>query len=92
MFRFPDSVTFDTAPAALEQAAQALAQPQPMFDLGGCRQFDSSLLAVLLELSRRAAARGLRCAFQQPAPNLRKLAHLYGVDAMLFDVSADTAA
>ncbi len=94
MHRCPDSVTIDTAAAALDAAGAGLAQPQPQpaFDLGGCRRFDSSLLAVLLELSRQAAAQGRRCAFQQPAPNLRKLAHLYGVDAMLFDESADTAA
>ncbi|MGE0804586.1 MAG: lipid asymmetry maintenance protein MlaB [Burkholderiaceae bacterium] len=85
MHRFPDSVTSDTAEATLAAAAAGLAQPQPVFDLGSCRRFDSSLLAVLLELSRRAAAQGRRCAFQQPAPNLRKLAQLYGVDAMLFD-------
>jgi len=44
--------------------------------------FDSAALAVLAAL-RRDAGGPLR--FANPPANLRKLAALYGVDALLFD-------
>ena len=53
-------------------------------DLADCKIYDSSLLAVLLELTRQAAAAGARCRVHRAPPNLRKLASLYGADALLF--------
>ena len=53
-------------------------------DLAGCGAFDSSLLAVLLELARHARAAGAPCRVLSPPDNLRKLAALYGVDELLF--------
>ena len=53
-------------------------------DLGGCVRFDSSLLSVLLELARHAAAAGATCRLHQVPSNLGKLAALYGADDLLF--------
>lgn len=82
--RLPDEVRVDSATAALQAAIAALEAGQRRFDLSACERFDSSLLAVLLELARRAAALGGSTAFVAPTHNLRKLAALYGVDEMLF--------
>lgn len=82
--RFPAEVRFANACAVLEQVAAGLAVPAPAFDLSDCQRFDSSLIALLLELSRRAAAEERACVFVQPSSNLRKLAGLYGVEALLF--------
>ena len=84
----PRNVTFQSAPEALAAAAEALGRGEARFDLGGCAEFDSSLIGVLLELSRRAQAAGLRAVFDAPPANLRKLAGLYGVDALLFGEEA----
>lgn len=56
-------------------------------DLAGCTTFDSSLLAVLLELRRQASAVGARCRVHHAPVNLRTLAALYGADALLFSSS-----
>ena len=79
----PSSVTCANAPEVLRALSSAAALS---LDLAPCQSFDSSLIAVLLELRRRAAqaaAEPLRVL--NPPPNLRKLAALYGVDGILFD-------
>lgn len=88
VLRMPAQVTFQTAPSALEAALAALKAGGREIDLTDCSDFDSSLIAVLLELSRRAGAvspsappLGLR----NVPPNLRKLAALYGVEEILFE-------
>ncbi|MCO5109131.1 MAG: STAS domain-containing protein [Burkholderiaceae bacterium] len=80
----PAEATFPGASAVLEQALPGLEAARPLYDLSACRHFDSSLIAVLLELSRRASTAGRRCAFVGAPANLRKLAGLYGVEALLF--------
>lgn len=57
-------------------------------DLAGLTVFDSAALAVLAALRREAAG---PLHFANPPANLRKLAALYGVDALLFG-SADGCA
>ncbi len=84
----PAEVAFAGARAALEQALPGLDSERPRFDLSACRRFDSSLVGVLLELSRRASARGRRCEFVGASPNLRKLCGLYGVEGLLFDTGS----
>ena len=82
--RLPARVTFETAPAVLESASAALGAGGGEIDLADCTDFDSSLIAVLLELSRRAgAAAPLRV--RNAPPNLRKLSNLYGVEELLFE-------
>ena len=86
MHSFPPQVDFANAAAVLGQAAETTAagQDERVYDLSACVRFDSSLLAVLLELTRRAAADGAGCRFEGAAPNLLKLADLYGVGPLLF--------
>lgn len=83
-YRFPGQVRFDDAQSVLEAAHAAFRAPQPRFDVSRCESFDSSLIAVLLELARQARALGRRCEFVGASANLRKLAGLYGVDGLLF--------
>jgi phospholipid transport system transporter-binding protein len=83
--RLAGPVTFATAPGVLAAAAPALARGARDVDLAGCGEFDSSLIAVLLELRRRAAGTGRGCAIRNAPANLRKLAELYGVDGILLD-------
>jgi ABC-type transporter Mla MlaB component len=78
---FPPEITLDTAPEALE-AARALLRERPAdLDLAPLARFDSAAVAVLVAL-RREGGSALR--LRNPPPNLRKLAALYGVDAVLF--------
>ncbi|MEN9314836.1 MAG: hypothetical protein RIS35_1229 [Pseudomonadota bacterium] len=84
--RLPRSVTFRTAVAVLDAMQPAIVSGAREFDLAECEEFDSSLVAVLLELFRRATqAGGAGCRVTNPPANLRKLASLYGVDGILFD-------
>ena len=86
MHSFPPQVDFANAAAVLGQAAEATAdgQGERVYDLSACVRFDSSLLAVLLELTRRATAEGTGCRFEGADPNLLRLADLYGVGPLLF--------
>lgn len=80
----PSRVLFDDAPQALEDLWRALqGREAAALDLAGCREFDSSLIGVLLELERRAAAAGTTLSLRNPSANLRKLAGLYGVEELL---------
>lgn len=87
---FPAEIRLANAVAALAQARAALgsttgsttASTLASIDLAGLTVFDSAALAVLAAL-RRDLGGSLR--FANPPANLRKLAALYGVDALLFD-------
>ena len=81
----PERITFETAPGVLQQFARTLGAGGAEIDLSACREFDSSLIGVLLELSRRASATGRKVRYRNPSANLRKLAKLYGVEGLLFD-------
>lgn len=90
-WRFPAEVRFGNARETVEAASPAIEAAAPRFDLSQCERFDSSLIAVLLELERRAAARGRRCRFESPSENLLKLAALYNVDELLFERALESA-
>ena len=79
----PERVEFDNAPEVLEALWGSLGKGQVEVDLGACVDFDSSLVGVMLEMLRRAAARGQALRFVNPDANLRKLAGLYGVQEIL---------
>lgn len=89
VLRLPAQVTLQTAPAVLEAASAALSAGGREVDLSDCADFDSSLIAVLLELSRRAGAGSSAGAaplrLRNVPSNLRKLATLYGVEELLFE-------
>jgi ABC-type transporter Mla MlaB component len=79
---FPGEIRLTNAVAALAQARTALGLATASIDLAGLTVFDSSALAVLAALRREA---GGTLHFANPHANLRQLAALYGVDALLFD-------
>ena len=81
--RAPARVAFDTAPEVLEALWSEFEGPAVELDLGGCVEFDSSLVGVMLELLRRAGGRGQSLRFGNPNANLRKLARLYGAEELL---------
>lgn len=103
MIALPAQVTFEHASSVMEDASravQAALRPSAAgatapavldIDLAACGEFDSSLLAVLLQLCREATAGGARCRLLNVPAKLRQLALLYGVDALLFASSGSPA-
>ncbi len=78
-----EEVTVQRIPALLQEALQVLSPlPRPWrVDAGGLQRFDSSCLALLMELRRRAGSGGLELLH---APErLRTLAQAYGVGFVL---------
>ena len=68
---------------SLRPQVTAFAAPQVPVDASAVKVFDSSALAVLLELRRQALALDRRFAVQGLVPKLRQLAGVYGVSALL---------
>lgn len=68
---------------ALVQAASAQAGPAVVLQAGALERFDSSALAVLLEVRRAALGANRTFAVQAMPRRLRDLAGLYGVDVLL---------
>ena len=80
---FTGMLTFADA-AAVFEAAQGLALPGTgSVDLSGLEQADSSALAVMLALKRRAVLEGAKVTFASIPPGLTALAHVYGVEELL---------
>lgn len=72
--------------AAVDLGSRIAAAPAGdllVLDAGALGQFDSSALAVLLELQRRAAAAGRRLRIERVPVRLVALAGLYGVAGVL---------
>ena len=85
MLKLPAELTHREATACLAAlSAQLAAQPGPVVvDAAELTRFDSSALAVLLELRRQALALDRRFAVRGLVPKLRQLAGVYGVSALL---------
>ena len=80
---FQGALTFDNA-AAVVEAASALELPMSgRVDLSGLGSVDSSALAVLFALKRRASADRRELVFEAVPPGLASLARVYGVDQLL---------
>lgn len=82
----PERLTLGEAVATLSRLDGLLAdQPgaQVVLDAGSLREFDSSALAVLLELRRRLQARGKALRVEGWPRRLQDLATLYGVHGLL---------
>ena len=73
----------DTVWPALQKAGPAVGAPIQL-DLAPLTQFDSSAVAALVALSRRAFSQSVALRYLNVPANLRKLAALYGVDGVLF--------
>jgi phospholipid transport system transporter-binding protein len=77
------TLTFADA-AAVFAASRALPLPATgIVDLAGLAHADSSALAVMLAVKRRAAAEGSRLEFVSVPPGIGALAHVYGVEELL---------
>ncbi len=85
MLSLPVKLTHDHARACLEQLTQNLRAeaPQVVVDAASLQHFDSSALAVLLELRRECARLGKRFAVQAMPQRLSDLARLYGIEGLL---------
>jgi ABC-type transporter Mla MlaB component len=77
----PAELTWPHAQSALELVVRAAKDAGGRLDLRPLVRFDSSALAVFLEVRRQC---GPATQLQNPAPPLRALAALYGVESLLF--------
>ncbi len=76
-------LTFANAEAVLESAGALPLPSSDLADLSGLAHADSSALAVLLALKRRAAAEGARLAFESVPVSIASLARVYGIDSLV---------
>lgn len=80
---FAGTLSFADA-AAVFAATRALELPSGgTVDLAGLGAADSSALAVMLALKRRAAGEGVRLQFTAIPLGIQALAHVYGVEELL---------
>ncbi|MEO5882615.1 MAG: STAS domain-containing protein [Caldimonas sp.] len=87
MLLLPATLTSREARDTLRMLKQALEQERGegavVVDAGPLQRFDSSALAVLLEIDRVAQAWGRDFAIRSAPPKLAAMAKLYGVDELL---------
>jgi phospholipid transport system transporter-binding protein len=86
MLLLPATVTMQEARDARAMLAQALKrEPEPtiVIDASGLQQFDTAVIAVLLECQRLAQAWGKGFTVRHPPAKLSALAKLYGVDELI---------
>ena len=87
MLLLPATLTAREARDTLRMLKQALEKERGesavVVDAGPLQRFDSSALAVLLEIDRLAQAWGREFAIRSAPAKLAALAKLYGVDALL---------
>ncbi len=90
MLSLPVKLTHDLARACVEQLKQNVSTeaPQVVVDAASLQHFDSSALAVLLELRRECARLGKRFAVQSMPQRLSDLARLYGIEGLLPNASS----
>lgn len=80
---YSGALTFANAEAVLD-GARALPLPSSgVADLSGLAHADSSALAVLLALRRRAAGEGGSLTYASAPGSIVSLARVYGVDALV---------
>lgn len=85
MLNLPSTLTQDVAHNCLVELRSGLqSEPQTIVvDGAALQRFDSSALAVLLELRRECARIGKQFAVRSLPQRLRDLATLYGIDGLL---------
>jgi phospholipid transport system transporter-binding protein len=86
MLVLPAELTHEQAPACCRMLAQAMradTAPVVVADAGALVRFDSSALAVLLDVRREALSLGKTFAVAHMPPRLRELASVYGVAELL---------
>lgn len=80
-------VNLETMGSLLGEARRQMTAEIAVLDVGGVTEADSSLIALLLDLTRTARAEGRAVAIARPTAGLASLAGLYGVDALLLPTS-----
>jgi phospholipid transport system transporter-binding protein len=86
MLQLPATLTHSTASACLADLLQVgCAEPAPCvtLDASALVQFDSTALAVLLELRRTLSSLGKTLSLQGVPPRLQDLASVYGIAGLL---------
>ena len=94
MLVLPAEITHPQAGACLQmltQAARREGEPVVAVDATALQRFDSSALAVLLEVRRACLRDGRELRVQAMPERLRSLADLYGVLALLAPAEAAPA-
>ena len=79
---FSGGLTFDNAAAAVEASSGLELPTSGRIDLSGLVAADSSALAVVFALKRRAKAENCEVVFDGIPPGLASLARVYGVEGM----------
>ena len=83
MYQAAQTITMNTAKAALDAGLKAIAEGQNEFDLAQLTEVDSAAVATLLAWQRAAAGLGRSLVFRNHSQNLQTLAQLYGADELL---------
>ena len=78
------SLTMSDAAPVLAQGLAEIESGVTIIDLGKLATIDSAAVAAMLAWQRAAKAKGLRLEFVNIPAALKSLAHLYGVDTLLF--------
>lgn len=79
----PEVLTLAQARGVTDALCPLKQQGQQVINAASLREFDTAALAVLLEHRRRAQAQGDRLVVDEAPDQLRQLAALYGVEALL---------
>jgi phospholipid transport system transporter-binding protein len=77
------TLTFADATAAFDASRKLPLPSTGIVDLTGLVHADSSALAVMMAVKRRAVSEGSRLRFAAIPPGLHALAHVYGVEELL---------
>jgi phospholipid transport system transporter-binding protein len=80
---YSGALTFADAAAVLDASRKLPLPATGLVDLAGLGNADSTALAVMLALKRRAAREGARLAFASTPPGIQRLARAYGVEDLL---------
>jgi len=81
---FKGILTFETSVKALEKSMKLFPKKGTVcFDLGGVSKSDSSALAVITELMRRAQRIGLEVFIRNMPKTMMDLARVSGLDSIL---------
>ena len=85
MLKLPAQLTHDHVNPCLRQwrGQWPLGDGPVLVDASALNRFDSSVLAVVLDLRRKALAQGRTLELLSPPARLMELAALYGVDELL---------
>lgn len=93
MLQLPTTLTHDQATACVQSLVRSLANEpnRAVLDAAALTSFDSSALAVVLELRRACARLGKSLVVQGLPKQLLALATLYGVHSLLADGAQHSA-